>query len=122
MAPDVLPLAASSLAPALVGLLGVVVGAGINGYAQYVFARNRERTEGRAHGRLVEADLQRAANVAEQYIDAPFRHSPAWSEDLQTPAWHEGRAVLASVLDRVEWLALRDAFDTIARLRRSLES
>jgi hypothetical protein len=122
MLPHALLLAASSLTPALVGLLGVVVGAAINGYAQWVFTRRRERSEGLSQGRLVEADLARAAGVAEQCIDSPFRHAAGWSDDLETSAWRDGRAVLASRLDRVTWLCLRDAFDAIAALRRSLQT
>jgi hypothetical protein len=115
-----LPLAQSPLVPAIVGLLGVVVGAAINGYFQRSIKRRDEAVELLSHTRLVAADLHGALSVVEQFMKGEMSDRAVWGDELASPAWVEGRGVLASGLKEKEWDTVRKAFDDIAGFRRGL--
>ncbi|MDQ3935294.1 MAG: hypothetical protein M3340_11775 [Actinomycetota bacterium] len=117
---DALPLADSTLVPAVVGLVGVVIGAVVNGVAQYLVQRRRELYELRSHARLVGADLHRAEGIVRQLAERPMDRPPGVGDELASPAWVEGRGVLARGLQDPQWTAVREAFDGIAQFRRGL--
>lgn len=120
MPADALPLANSTLTPAVVGLVGVVIGAVVNGYAQHVAQRRREHFELRSHARLVRADLHRAEGIVRQLKERPMDRPRGVADELAAPAWNEGRGVLARGLESSEWDTVREAFDAIAQFRRGL--
>jgi hypothetical protein len=118
---------------ALVGLLGVVVGAIISGGATYVMARRSEATQARTGARLLETELRTIAGSLGLLLREPLvpgDSTDALTQDdlraaIAVPAprlWHEYRAVLAGVLSSEEWYAVSRAYENIELLRTAATS
>ena len=97
---------------AIFGLLGVIVGAVVNGAVSYVLGRQRERAEGRAAARLVGFELRDHASTLRAVLD---RRS--WEalgpRPPDTSEWDAHRAVLARVFDDDEWSTIAQAYSSI---------
>ncbi len=118
------PLAASAgpLGPALIGLLGVVVGAGINLGAQFVLAERRQKDERRTAVRLVDDELARALDLVEAWGGPLRRVLPEKASDIDMSSWAKAQDVLSLALDNDGWDVLREAEASVIRFRRSLEA
>lgn len=94
---------------AIFGLIGVIVGAVINGAATALLQRRAERSDQRSAARLVRSELVRYWTLA----DEAGRRSP---EDLpqlheMTPIlWQSYRAVLARALADEDWFLVARAY------------
>jgi hypothetical protein len=98
------------MSTALVGVLGVAVGALLSSALQRLAENRRERVAAIVAARVIMGDLEvlRAAVVALE--DEPHAdHVP-----VQTGAWHEHRAALAAVLPRKDWYVVAGCFDKAA--------
>jgi hypothetical protein len=113
------PLAAS-VVPALIGLAGVALGAGVNMFGQWLFARRKESADARSVARLVSADLLRAQTVLEDWLDDPMEVVSSWASDLEMPAWERGQGLLGSRLDGPDWQTVLLACNRVDGLRRRL--
>ncbi len=111
-----------SLVTALVGFLGVVVGAAMNILAQRETARRREHGETLSAARLVDAELAHALAIIEEGVGPQARLSAVLAVNLCTPAWEASRGALAVGLSRNQWTAVCDAFASIAVLRLALQT
>ncbi len=123
--PCTVPVASSGgspLGPALIGLLGVAVGAGINLVAQFALARRRREEERRTAVRLVDDELARALDLVEAW-ESPLRRAlPERTSDFDMSAWAKAQDTLALALDNDGWNALREAEASVIRFRRSLQA
>ena len=113
------PLAASIL-PAVTALTGVLLGAAVNMFGQWVFARRQEGAERQSAARLLSADLLRARTILQDWVDDPPEAIPGWASELSLPAWERGQASLATRLDRREWETVLLACNAVDSLRRLL--
>jgi hypothetical protein len=104
------------------GLLAAVIAGTFAWFTQRGLARRRELWDARSVARLVEAELLRALDVVEDWLDDPTDAAPEWASDLTLEAWEKGRDVLASELEHDDWDAVRDGCNVVDRLRRSLVS
>jgi hypothetical protein len=118
-----LPLAAlaESLVPALIGLLGVVVGAGLSFFLGERAERSRARGATLAAARLVDDELAHVLPLVERTVGQLSEPSPALAARLETPAWPLNRAALAVGLEREQWATVRDAFASVAAFRAALD-
>ena len=94
---------------ALLGLLGVVVGAIITGIAPMLVQRRTDRLERRSAARLVRSELVRFRNLA----FAAGQHSPEHLPQLhqiEPVLWLSYRALLARVLADKDWILVARAY------------
>jgi hypothetical protein len=94
---------------AVFGLIGVVVGAVINGAVTAMVQRRAERSDRQSAARLVSTELARFRSIA---LEAA-RRSPEQLPQLResTPIlWQSQRAVLARGLDDADWEAVARAY------------
>jgi hypothetical protein len=96
----VLPLADASLGPAIVGLVGVTLGAVISGVFGWSREARRERRRARASARLLRSDLFMVSRLLRSGIAR--REVPGFI-DLGLPSWREHRDLLADTLDDEAW-------------------
>jgi hypothetical protein len=101
----------TSIAPAIIGLVGVVIGGALAGTVNFLLARRAERQDVRTAARLVRAELQ---GLDVQLLSVRTREvfggqppdladlAEILSEDRRT-AWHENRNLLARGLPSKEW-------------------
>ena len=97
------------MSAALLGLLGVVVGAIITGIAPVLMQRRADRLERRSAARLVRSELVRFSTLAR----AAAQHSPEHLPQLHQIApilWESYRAVLARVLTDEDWILVARAY------------
>jgi hypothetical protein len=117
------------MGPALVGLLGVVVGVLLSGTATFVIARRSERRQACAAARLLEAELRVVAgrldllNYEPDASSAVSGPQPRY-EDVRAilgiprpRLWDEHKAVLATALNADDWYAIAGAYESIDILR-----
>ena len=126
------------MGPALVGLVGVIVGALVSGGATYMMARRADARQARAAARLLEAELQAVVEQLGELGQAiAFRDefarraedeserdeiSNAWDlkSMLRIPQprlWEKHKSLLADVLSAADWYALAKAYQSIDDLR-----
>jgi hypothetical protein len=107
---------------AVVGLVGVIVGALLSGSTAFLMARRGEAQQARAAARLLEAELRSVAGnlhlliaslkVTDNYADL--------RELLRLPpqtAWDGHKPLLAATLGATEWYAVAAAYESIDTLR-----
>jgi hypothetical protein len=111
----------TAILPAIFGLVGTLVGAGIT----YVVALRRERIERererRIHAaevirgaRLIEGDLGQAAVALAQY------NNQWWDVDLQplsTETWDQYRGVIAAELSYEDWISVFVGIEAVRQLK-----
>jgi hypothetical protein len=114
---------------AVIGLVGVVVGALLSGGATYLMAKRAEANKARAAARLLEAELRPIAQGLDVLYRAlersgtkhvrvgqVVRHLPDSSR-----LWNEHKSLLAEVLDDADWYALASAYESIDIINRFSE-
>lgn len=94
-----LPLA-DSLAPAIVGLVGVVLGVLIGGTLDWWRERRGALRRGRAAARLLRADLYVVSRILRTGIAQ--QQVPGFL-DISLPSWRDQRDLLADALDDDAW-------------------
>jgi hypothetical protein len=107
---------------AVIGLIGVIVGALISGTGTFLLARRQEARQARAAARLLEVELRAVAadlHLLRESLQASDSHG-----DLRSglrlppqPAWTEHKPLLAAVLTASEWYAVAAAYESIDSLR-----
>jgi hypothetical protein len=116
---------------ALIGLIGVAIGALLSGLATFLLARRAEKQQARAAARLLEAELRQIIGrldllTSNPIVDGrPPRHLPklglvALCDILSAPKpqlWDEHKAILAAVLSIDDWYAVATAYESIDALR-----
>lgn len=122
------------MSQALIGLVGVVVGAVLSGGVGYLVARRDERRRARASARLLQAELRPVAD----YLDAvvvgnlelftgagrPLLASALGPLLEMTPPrlWAEHQALLAWALGTADWYAIASAYERVDQLRSVAET
>jgi gas vesicle protein len=115
-------LVVASVTPAVIALVGTVVGALIGGGTNLLLAWAKRRNEARATARLVEDELRAAEAIVNDWIvKEKSRPSAGDRERLVASAWIEGRSVLAHSFIQEDWEKVRDAYSALDKVRRSLE-
>ena len=94
---------------AIFGLLGVIVGAVINGVVATVLQRRTERADQRSAARLVRSELVRFRALAIEAGQRSPEHLPQL-HDMTPALWHDHRAVLARALEDADWAAVASAY------------
>jgi hypothetical protein len=118
---------APSILPAIFGLVGTLVGAGISGGITYVVAIRRERIETERERRIHAADVIRGARLIEGDLGhAAVRLALArdnnywWDVELQplsTESWDQYRGVIAAELSYEDWISVWVAVEAIRNLK-----
>jgi hypothetical protein len=123
------------MASAIVGLIGVAVGAMISGSTAFLLARRAEHRQLRASARLLEVDLRRVVERTGSILE--ITRFGAASHDNQFPTqsilrqlhdipqstlWDQHKATLAAVLSTHDWYAVATAYESIAALRGAADS
>jgi hypothetical protein len=113
---------------AIVGLVGVLVGAIVSGGATYLMARRAERRKARAAAWLVKDELERVETELRRWhkmlvepirrdmvgLVIPERIAVNQLLTLPEPAvWDEHKPMLAETLETKHWYALAAAYDCI---------
>jgi hypothetical protein len=101
---------------AVIGLVGVFVGAVSAGVAQWALARRRERAEARAAARLVSIELRRSAEILGDWLDRNSWWFPYWESPQ---AWPENQAKLALARGVNAWSAVVRAYARLDHIDRS---
>jgi hypothetical protein len=98
---------------AIFGLLGVIVGALVNGGVASIVRREARRGERRVAARLVLAELDALETTLSVSSDARVA-----LEDfpLDTDAWHANSAVIAHTLNHSEWSRVSGAYGMLHML------
>jgi hypothetical protein len=120
--------AGCSVTEAIIGFVGVVIGAIVSGGATYVMTRRSERQKARAAARLLESNMLTIEAALQRVLDLnPDRSPNAWV-NVAAPAWWsdvlrndvrvEHRPLLAEVLGAGEWYDLSRAYAWIEQLAR----
>jgi len=94
---------------AIFGLLGVIVGAVINGAATALLQRRVERSEKRSAARLVRGELIRFWTLAREAAQRSPEHLPQL-RDTAPIVWQSYRAVLARALADEDWIVVARAY------------
>jgi hypothetical protein len=116
---------------ALVGVIGVVVGALLSAGGALVLVKRTERRKARAAARLIEDELGSATQALQRLTygeEAMFHNLPEgsdpgyWalvrlSEVPKTTLWKDNMAVLAEVLNQDQWYAVASAYRSLDALR-----
>jgi hypothetical protein len=103
------------VAEAILGLIGVLIGAAVTVAAQYVMRLRDERADARTAARLMYVELANAErNLLLLKGPAP---RPAFAKQSYSSAeWEDRRPVLARLLSADEWIALHRAYALLAQL------
>lgn len=110
------------MGPAIIGLIGVFIGALLSGTATFIMARRAEARQARAAARLLETELRTVAGDLYQLTTAlkyPDDYAD-WRTMLRLPpqrAWDAHKALLATVLTSPEWYAVATAYESLDALR-----
>jgi len=94
---------------AIFGLVGVVVGAFINGAANVYFERRSERSNRRSAARLVRSELVRFRSLAREADLRPPEELPQL-RDIRPVVWESQRSVLARSLTDEDWALVALAY------------
>jgi hypothetical protein len=97
---------------AIIGLIGVLVGAIISVGAQYAMRLRDERAEARTAARLIYEELANTAGQLTIFALATREKRQEFlsAQGFSSEEWDERRAVLARVLSPDEWLAVHRAY------------
>jgi hypothetical protein len=114
---------------ALIGLVGVIVGALLAGATTYLHARREDARHRRAAARLLEAELRLAAGKLEwlrrslkphALMDVKAHERRAalekFADGITDDLWRAHRHTLAEVLSAEDWYALVRAYDALGAL------
>src|SRR5271165_1530468 len=112
------PPLASSLAPAIVGLIGVVLGALIAGVLDWSRERRGWRRRARAAARLLRADLFIVSRILRNGIAQ--RQVPGFL-DIGLASWRDQRDLLADALDDDAWSVVAAACSRMQALAAAQE-
>ena len=102
---------------AIVGFLGVVVGALATSASTWFFARRVERREKKIAGRIIREDVVLAGSTLEAVLTKGWIHG----RSLPVAGWREHRATLAAELDRPAWDQVSEAMETLEMVATILE-
>jgi hypothetical protein len=94
---------------AIFGLLGVIVGAVINGAVTAMLQRRNEGNERRSAARLVRSELVRYRALALESASLPADHLPQL-QDAAPLVWQSYRVVLARALPTQQWEVVARAY------------
>ena len=104
---------------AIFGLIGVIVGALINGTATMLLHRRTERSDARSAVRLVASELARFYLLAKASQQLPPDHLPQLHQS--TPVvWESNRGVLARSLSSPDWKLVALAYARVDALNSVL--
>lgn len=104
---------------AIFGLVGVIVGALINGTATMLLRRRTEQSDARSAVRLVASELARFYSLAEASQELPPDHLPQLHQS--TPVvWESNRGVLARSLASADWKLVALAYARVDALNSVL--
>src|SRR5690349_24072121 len=111
------------MAPAIVGLVGVIVGAMLSGALTLLTTRRSDKRQARAAGRLLESELRSIAqqlllmrNDLARQAGLRMKESRTILRELfrlpPTVAWETHKSLLASLLTTAEWYAVAKAYES----------
>jgi hypothetical protein len=111
----------TAILPAIFGLVGTLVGAGIT----YVVALRRERIETERERRIHAAEVTRGARLIEgdlgQAAVALERDNNQWwdveLQPLSTETWDQHRGVIAAELSYEDWISVWVAIEAVRQLK-----
>jgi hypothetical protein len=107
---------------ALIGLIGVVVGAALSGGVTWFMARRTDARQTRAAARLVQDELGEIYSYAHLhvYLAHAGSQSPTTFAEFSLEAWDKQRGILAENLADDAWLKVAIAYRNV-RLRQVYE-
>jgi hypothetical protein len=124
-------MADATYAPALIGLLGVIVGAVITAGANFILAVRKERADKTRESANREREVQRAARLvslelaqARDKWGSAIEHHAFLDVDeiIKTEAWDAHKTILADHLPIKDWNALAEGFRTISQVERLISA
>lgn len=95
------------VAAAIFGLIGVLVGASINGFIQWLMARRSEEAEARTAARLVTYELREYQQLLQFTLSTRRWETRLW---FSPAIWREHQARLAGACSRSEWTPIERAY------------
>jgi hypothetical protein len=95
---------------AVIGLIGVIIGAGMSGLVQWLMARRSDRVAARTAARVVRFELQQYRNLLEYSIQAKHWEVGYWISPVR---WHEYQITLAGACTSNEWSTIETAYTGI---------
>jgi hypothetical protein len=105
---------------AIFGLLGVLVGALVTGFVNYVLERRRELVEARAAARLMRSEVVAAGEAVATTLEEgewPISYRPTWRE-----SWIAYRRALAGRLPGEDFEAVARAYARMDQLQGGFET
>jgi len=100
------------MSPAIIGLIGVVVGGAIGAFVQQLRPSSRSV---RGAARLLRDELDLTLTYAESVLEAGSWQPSgrAFSDDL----WLDRRSLLAAELGRRDWISVKGAYQAVEKIR-----
>ena len=92
---------------AVVGLIGVLVGASVNGLIQWSMVRRSDRLHARTAARLVRYELGQFQELLRYALGEHHWEVGYWISPVR---WRENQAILAAACSRKEWSGLETAY------------
>lgn len=108
---------AATLSPELAALIGVAIGALLNGGLQTLQRERERRVQARVAARLFVGDLARAEHDVKRIIDArrwPDVNMPSYSREVEV--WEARRHEFAAVTNVTQWTLVAVAFQDLVDL------
>lgn len=102
---------------AVFGFLGVIVGAGLTGLADYLLEKRRDHQALKTARRMLRLELQEAETFLNGSLEAG-RWAAEPARVLSNDQWAEHRGVWGSVVGDDRWEPVAEAFMAIAEVRR----
>lgn len=106
---------------AIFGLIGVVVGAAVNGVVSYLLASRHEKADAKAAARLVHSELRAHLHVLDSVLKAgTFGEIPP--DPPTVDEWAAHRSILARTLSNDAWANIAWSYNDMAVLASAYKS
>src|SRR6478752_5833487 len=100
----------ANVATAVIGLIGVVIGAGMSGLVQWLMMRRSDRLAARTAARVVRYELRQYRELLQFLIGARHWDTAYWISPIR---WREHQTTLASACASDEWSKIEMAYSGI---------
>jgi hypothetical protein len=108
------------MGPAIIGLVGVIIGAMFSGGFSLLTTRRSNKQKARASSRLIETELRSA--IIDLYAlraNLEIGSDPSIRENILEPPteWNTHRSSLAAILSNKDWYAIESAYESLEVLQ-----
>ncbi len=104
------PRASANVTTAVIGLIGVVIGAGVSGLVQWLMTRRSDRLAARTAARVVRYELRQYRELLQFLIGAGHWEVAYWISPVR---WREHQTTLAGACASDEWSRIEMAYSGI---------